>query len=147
MMVKNKKPFLIILCVGLQYLLSSLLWNHFMLQYHNLLETDILSSRNLADFNRSAIFVTQNQVLLNVDCLLLMAPGQPSIINPVPVTSRPLLQGVWAGKRYLGGKFVDNFFQVTRTQLLGYLPIILVAVGSFIHLSYTTRLIRTVAIS
>ena len=44
---------------------------------------------------------------------------------------------------------VDNYFlfQVTHTQLLGYLPVIVVAVGSFTHLSYATSLVRTAAIS
>ena len=89
MMVKNKKPFLIILCVGLQYLLSSLLWNHFMLQYHNLLETDILSSRNLADFNRSAIFVTQNQVLKSSSMWIVSYLWR--LVNPQSLTQYQLL--------------------------------------------------------
>ena len=42
----------------------------------------------------------------------------------------------------------DNFpVQVTHTQLLGYLPVIVVAAGSFTHLSYATSLVRTAAIS
>ena len=60
------------------------------------------------------------------------------LVNPQSLTQYQLLALLYSKecelvRDILGGKVVDNFFQVICTQLLGYLLIILVAVGSFIR--------------
>ena len=84
-----KKPFLIMLCVALQYLLSSLLWNYFILQYHILLETDALTRSGLADINKSSILITQNQILKSPSMLMVFYFWR--LINPQTMTQYQLL--------------------------------------------------------
>ena len=83
---KYQKPFLIMLCVGLQFLLSSFLWNHFMFNYHVLLETDVLSSDLV---NREAILVTQNQILKSSG--MWMVSYFWRLVNPQTMTQYQLL--------------------------------------------------------
>ena len=77
------------LCVGLQFLLSSFLWNHFMFHYHILLETDILFSSNLANINSNAILVTQNQILKSSS--MWMVSYFWRLVNPQTMTQYQLL--------------------------------------------------------
>ena len=86
---KYKKSFLIMLCVGLQFLLSSFLWNHFMFHYHILLETDILFSSSLANINSNAILVTQNQILKSSS--MWMVSYFWRLVNPQTMTQYQLL--------------------------------------------------------
>ena len=79
---KYKKPFLIMLCVGLQFLLSSFLWNHFMFHYHILLETDILG-------NSTAVLVTQNQILKSSSMWIVSYFWR--LVNPQTMTQYQLL--------------------------------------------------------
>ena len=83
---KYQKPFLIMLCVGLQFLLSSFLWNHFMFKYHVLLETDVLGSDLV---NREAILLTQNQILKSSG--MWMVSYFWRLVNPQTMTQYQLL--------------------------------------------------------
>ena len=47
--------------VGLQSLFSSVLWNYFMVHYHNILETDSLVSED--GHNKVGVAIAQNMVL------------------------------------------------------------------------------------
>ena len=84
-----KKPFIIMLCVALQYLLSSLLWNYFILQYHILLETDALTRGGLTNINKSSILITQNQILKSPSMLMVFYFWR--LINPQTMTQYQLL--------------------------------------------------------
>ena len=74
------------LCVGLQFLLSSFLWNHFMFKYHVLLETDVLGTDLV---NREAILVTQNQILKSSG--MWMVSYFWRLVNPQTMTQYQLL--------------------------------------------------------
>ena len=45
-------------CIGLQALISSVLWNYFMINYHMILETDVGPQANL-----QAVLGTQNSIM------------------------------------------------------------------------------------
>ena len=70
------------LCVGLQFLLSSFLWNHFMFHYHILLETDILG-------NSTVVLVTQNQILKSSSMWIVSYFWR--LVNPQTMTQYQLL--------------------------------------------------------
>ena len=53
-----RRPLIIMVCIGLQALISSVLWNYFMINYHMILETDVGPQANL-----QAVLVTQNSIM------------------------------------------------------------------------------------
>ena len=129
---KYRKPSIVMLSVGLQFLLSSFLWNHFMFRYHVLLETDVFSSERV---NRTAVLETQNEVLRS--SAMWMVSYFWRLTNPQTMTQYQLLALLYSRECEL----------VTGTQLLGFLPVTLVAAGSLTHLTYATHLVRAAAIS
>lgn len=53
-----RRPLIIVVCIGLQALISSVLWNYFMINYHMILETDVGPQDNL-----QAVLETQNSIM------------------------------------------------------------------------------------
>ena len=95
------------LCVGLQFLLSSFLWNHFMFKYHVLLETDVPGSDLV---NREAILVIQNQILKSSG--MWMVSYFWRLVNPQTMTQYQLLALLYSRECELVKEifFVDLFF-------------------------------------
>ena len=98
------------LCVGLQSLLSSFLWNHFMFHYHILLETDILFSSSVTNINSNAILVTQNQILKSSS--MWMVSYFWRLVNPQTMTQYQLLALLYSKECELVRLiyFLDNYF-------------------------------------
>ena len=53
-----RRPLIIMACIGLQALISSILWNYFMINYHAVLETDVGPDANL-----QSVLDTQNSII------------------------------------------------------------------------------------
>ena len=53
-----RRPLIIMACIGLQALVSSILWNYFMINYHAVLETDMGPEESL-----QAVLHTQNSII------------------------------------------------------------------------------------
>ena len=53
-----RRPLIIMACIGLQALVSSILWNYFMINYHAVLETDMGPVESL-----QAVLHTQNSII------------------------------------------------------------------------------------
>ena len=62
--ISNKRSLMIMLSISMQFLFSSILWNYFMINYHIVLETDLLAtgSNNVLTSNQN-ILTTQNDIL------------------------------------------------------------------------------------
>ena len=53
-----RRPLIIMACIGLQALVSSILWNYFMINYHAVLEIDVGPETSL-----KAVLDTQNSII------------------------------------------------------------------------------------
>ena len=126
-----KKPFLTMLCIGIQFLMSSFLWNYFMYNYHNVLETDISQDQ----VNTVAVLSTQNQILKS--SAMWMVCYFWRLVNPQTMTQIHLLA-------ILYNKEADLCIS---SQYLGFLPPLIVAFGSYTHLQYAAHMVRAAAFS
>ena len=119
------------LCIGVQFLMSSFLWNYFMYNYHNVLETDLYQG----DVNTVAVLTTQNQILKSSPMWMVCYFWR--LVNPQTMTQIHLLA-------ILYNKEADLCIS---SQYLGFLPPLIVAFGSYTHLQYAAHMVRAAAFS
>lgn len=129
--VTYRRAVIVIVCVGFQSLYSSILWNYFMINYHRVLETD----QYWGDVNYSAVAETQASILRSSSMWMVCYFWR--LINPQMITQIQLLA-------ILYDREVDLLLAV---QLLGYLPITLVSLGSYLHLGLAEEAVRNAAFS
>ena len=122
-------PILVMMCISLQSLVSSILWNYFMISYHTVLETD----QYAGDINYREIVKTQSDILKSSP--MWMVSYFWRLVNPQNMTQLQLLA-------ILYGKEVDFLLSI---QLLGFLPPIIVGMGSYMHLQITVHAVREAA--
>ena len=116
------------LCIGIQFLVSSFFWNYFMYNYHIVLETDLYSGDR-------AVLTTQNEILKSSPMWMVCYFWR--LVNPQTMTQIHLLA-------ILYNKEID--FCIS-SQYLGYLPPLIVAFGSYTHLQYAAHLVKAAAFS
>eukprot|EP00091_Calanus_sinicus_P013880 TRINITY_DN30883_c0_g1_i1.p1 TRINITY_DN30883_c0_g1~~TRINITY_DN30883_c0_g1_i1.p1 ORF type:complete len:165 (-),score=29.18 TRINITY_DN30883_c0_g1_i1:44-514(-) len=80
-----RRPILIIMCISLQSLVSSILWNYFMISYHTVLETD----QYAGDINYRQIVKTQSEILKSSP--MWMVSYFWRLVNPQNMTQLQLL--------------------------------------------------------
>eukprot|EP00092_Neocalanus_flemingeri_P034761 GFUD01037829.1.p1 GENE.GFUD01037829.1~~GFUD01037829.1.p1 ORF type:complete len:361 (-),score=72.17 GFUD01037829.1:68-1150(-) len=124
-----RQPITIMMCIALQSLLSSVFWNYFMINYHTVLETDQFAG----DINYREVVSTQNNILKSSPMWMVCYFWR--LVNPQNITQIQLLA-------ILYGKEADLLLS---TQLLGFLPPVIVGMGSYMHLQYAVHAVRTAA--
>ena len=124
-----RRPILIMMCISLQSLVSSILWNYFMISYHTVLETD----QYAGDINYREIVKTQSDILKSSPMWMVCYFWR--LVNPQNMTQLQLLA-------ILIGKEVDFLLSI---QLLGFLPPIIVGMGSYMHLQIAVHAVRSAA--
>ncbi|XP_023337203.1 ceramide phosphoethanolamine synthase [Eurytemora carolleeae] len=130
--IKYRRPVQIMVLISLQSLLSSVLWNYFMINYHNILETN-MESVFTGNVNYSAIVSTQNTILKSSTMWIICYFWR--LVNPQNMTQIQLLVVLY-------GKEVEY---LTSFQLIGYIPVAVVGLLSYLHLSYVYELVSTAA--
>ena len=118
-------------CISLQSLLSGIFWNYFIINYHTVLETDQFSG----DINYRKLIITQNDILKSSPMWMVCYFWR--LVNPQNITQLQLLA-------ILYGKEAELLLSV---QLLGFLPPIIVALGSYMHLQIVVHAVRKAAFS
>jgi len=124
-----RKPIIIMMCISLQSLVSSILWNYFMINYHTVLETD----QYAGDVNYREVVRTQNEILKSSPMWMVCYFWR--LVNPQNMTQLQLLA-------ILYGKEVDFLLSI---QLLGFLPPVIVGLGSYMHLQIAVHAVRNAA--
>jgi len=124
-----RRPIIIMVCISLQSLVSSILWNYFMINYHRVLETD----QYAGDINYRALVNKQNEILRSSPMWMVCYFWR--LVNPQNITQLQLLA-------ILYDREVDLLLSV---QLLGFLPPIIVGVGSYMHLQIADHAVRNAA--
>jgi len=132
--LKYRKPIEIMMLISLQYLLSAVLWNYFIINYHITLETD-LQSYFTDGVNYKALAQAQNTAFKSSSMWVICYFWR--LVNPQNVTQIQLFA-------ILYNKEVDL---LTNVQLLGFIPTILLGFLSYIHLSYVTSVVTYAALS
>jgi len=132
--VKYKKPIEIMFLVSVQSLLSSILWNYFMINYHLVLETN-LEHLYSDGINFRAVATAQHNILKSSGLWVIAYFWR--LINPQTITQVQLLAVLYSREIEL----------LTNIQLLGFIPLVVIGLFSYIHLSYTTAIIATAAYS
>ena len=125
-----RQSLIIVGCVSLQALLTSVLWNYFMINYHAVLETDLTGP-----VNQEAVVETQNSILTS--SAMWMVSYFWRLINPQNTAQLQLLA-------ILYNKEVDLLLSC---QLLGFLPPLLVSAGACVHLTYAADAVKKAAMS
>jgi len=124
-----RRPIIIMICIALQSLVSSILWNYFMINYHTVLETD----QYAGDVNYREIVKTQHDILQSSPMWMVCYFWR--LVNPQNMTQLQLLA-------ILYGKEVDFLLAF---QFLGFLPPIIVGFGSYMHLQIAVHAVRQAA--
>ena len=119
------------ICISLQSLVSSVLWNFFMINYHTVLETD----QYAGDVNFVKIVATQNEILHSSPMWMVCYFWR--LVNPQNLTQLQLLA-------ILYGKEVDLLQSI---QLLSFLPPLIVGLGSYTHLQIAAHAVKEAAFS
>ena len=138
-----RRPLIIMVCIGLQALISSILWNYFMINYHVILETDVGPEANI-----QTVLETQNSIIRSLldtkssmSSLHVRSSGMWMVcyfwrlVNPQNVTQLQLLAILYNKESEL----------LLTSQLLGFVPPLIVALGSYIHLQYAAAAVHTAA--
>ena len=126
-----RRPIIIMTCISLQSLLSGIFWNYFSINYHTVLETDQFSG----DINYRELTKTQNDILKSSPMWMVCYFWR--LVNPQNITQLQLLA-------ILYGKEAELLLSV---QLLGFLPPIIVALVSYMHLQIVVHAVRKAAFS
>ena len=129
--LRYQQPITVMFCISLQSLGSGILWNYFIINYHNVLETNQFSG----DINYRALSKTQNEILLSSPMWMVCYFWR--LVNPQNITQLQLLA-------ILYGKEAEILLSV---QMLGFLPPIIVGFGSFMHLQVVHHAVRKAAFS
>jgi len=124
-----RRPIIIMMCISLQSLISSIFWNYFMISYHTVLETDQFAG----DINFREVVNTQNDILTSSPMWMVCYFWR--LVNPQNITQIQLLA-------ILYGKEADLLLSV---QLLGFVPPFIVGMGSYMHLQYAVHAVRKAA--
>ena len=126
-----RRPIIIMTCISLQSLLSGIFWNYFIINYHTVLETDQFSGK----INYRELIKAQNDILKSSPMWMVCYFWR--LVNPQNITQLQLLA-------ILYGKEAELLLSV---QLLGFLPPIIVALGSYMHLHIVVHAVRKAAFS
>ena len=125
-----RRSLIIMGCVSLQALMTSIIWNYFVINYHAVLETDVAGA-----VNQEAVVETQNSILTS--SAMWMVSYFWRLANIQNVTQLQLLA-------ILYNKEVDLLLSC---QLLGFLPPLLVSAGAYVHLTYAADAVKKAAMS
>jgi len=129
--VRYRRPAVIMLCVGLQSLLSSIIWNFFMISYHTTLETDIpYTGGNLVRAASVQADILRSSPMWTVSYFW-------RLVNPQNITQVQLLAILYGREAEL----------MVSVQLLGFLPPVIVGLGSYMHLQYAQHAVHVAAFS
>jgi len=125
----HSKAIFIVGLVGFQSLFSSILWNYFMINYHRVLETD----QYWGDVNYRGVVETQAGILRSSSMWMVCYFWR--LVNPQMITQIQLLAMLY-------NREVDL---IVAVQFIGYLPPILVGLGSYLHLQLAEEAVRAAA--
>jgi len=126
-----QRPLTVMVAVGLQSLFSSVLWNYFMVHYHNILETDSLVSED--GHNKVGVAIAQNMVLKS--SAMWMVCYFWRLVSPVAMTQLQLVA-------ILYNREVDL---LPAIYLLGYLPPAILGLCTALHMEYATSVVSVAA--
>jgi len=124
-----RSAIIVMTCVGLQSLFSSVIWNYFMINYHRVLETD----QYWGDINYKGVVDTQAGILRSSSLWIVCYFWR--LVNPLMITQIQLLAVLY-------GREVELLLAV---PLIGYLPAAVVGLGSYLHLQLAEDAVRTAA--
>ena len=127
-----RRPLFILACIAVQFLMSSLFWNYYMYHYHLVLETDLYLGKPV---NAAAVLVAQNEILKS--SAMWMVCYFWRLVNPQTVTQIHLLAILYNKETEL----------CINTQYLGFLPPLIVCLGSYAHLQYASHVVKLAAYS
>lgn len=131
--IAYKRPLTVMTLVGLQSLLSSALWNYFMIHYHTVLETDSLAGGN--SHSSPAVAMAQNMVLKSSPMWMVCYFWR--LISPVGMGQLQLVAIMYNLEAEL----------VVAIKWLGYLPPVILGICTFLHLEYATSVVSVAAMA
>ena len=129
--LQYRQSIIVMVCISLQSLLSGIFWNYFIINYHKLLETSPFPG----DIDYKELSRTQNEILRSSPMWMVCYFWR--LVNPQNITQLQLLA-------ILYGKEADLLLSV---QLLGFLPPVMVGMGSFMHLQIVSHAVRRAALT
>ena len=131
--IAYKRPITIMFLVGLQSLLSSVLWNYFMIEYHTVLETNYLAGGNSHSY--LAVAMAQNMVIKSSSMWIVCYFWR--LISPVGMGQLQLIAIMYNFEEKL----------VIAIQLLGFLPPLILGIVTSLHLEYATSIVSVAAMA
>merc|ERR1711892_922682 len=125
-----KRPVMVVLLIALQTLVTSIIWNYVMINYHRVLETD----QYMGDSSVQSVAESQNSILQSSSFVMvcfLWRLINPQIMNQFQFVA--ILPGVEV-----------EFFQ--GIYIYGRIPPIIVGAFSYSHLQYSIDLIKNASL-